>query len=152
MWSEEQLEQLHKLAGVGLSAGEIGARIGKTRNAVVGKCHRIGIPLGSKSAPAVHYSKHVARPKDAPPRPRQRHKRATTPILKPTILPPPPKEPPVPIEPRKIELTELSADDCKWPIGDGPFLFCGNPRDTALNGVEQVPYCFQHCRVAYRAA
>jgi hypothetical protein len=44
-WNPERLAQLRSLWAAGLSASEIGARIGVNRNAVLGKIHRLGHPL-----------------------------------------------------------------------------------------------------------
>jgi hypothetical protein len=41
-WTTEQLAKLHSLQAIGLSASQIGAKIGKSRNAVIGKLHRMG--------------------------------------------------------------------------------------------------------------
>jgi hypothetical protein len=43
-WSESDVEVLTKLWSEGLSISKIGKHIGKTRNAVVGKAHRVGLP------------------------------------------------------------------------------------------------------------
>ena len=44
VWDEERLGQLTKLWAEGLSITQIGLRIGVSRNAVVGKVHRMGLP------------------------------------------------------------------------------------------------------------
>ena len=44
-WTEQQQAALVRLAGEGLTASEIGARIGMTRNAVIGRCWRKGVAL-----------------------------------------------------------------------------------------------------------
>ena len=43
-WTEEQIDQLKELWGEGLSTSEIGRKLGVTKNAVVGKAHRLGLP------------------------------------------------------------------------------------------------------------
>ena len=45
VWNEERLGQLTKLWGQGLSITQIGLKLGVTRNAVVGKVHRMGLPI-----------------------------------------------------------------------------------------------------------
>jgi GcrA cell cycle regulator len=48
-WTDERVELLRKLAGDGLSATEIAAELGGvTRNAVIGKCARINVPLSGR--------------------------------------------------------------------------------------------------------
>lgn len=44
-WSDDDLKQLRKLAADGLTADCIGSELGRSKNAVIGKCHRIGIQL-----------------------------------------------------------------------------------------------------------
>lgn len=44
-WTDEKHAALVRLAAEGLSASEIGARIGMTRNAVIGRCWRKGVAL-----------------------------------------------------------------------------------------------------------
>ena len=43
-WTEEQIDQLKELWSEGLSTSEIGRKLGVTKNAVVGKAHRLGLP------------------------------------------------------------------------------------------------------------
>lgn len=47
-WTEEEITQLRKLAREGLSGAQIAERFGITRNAILGKCHRLGIKLQGK--------------------------------------------------------------------------------------------------------
>ena len=48
MWTEERVELLRKLWAEGLSASQIAGRLGEvTRNAVIGKVHRLGLALRS---------------------------------------------------------------------------------------------------------
>lgn len=42
-WTEETINELTRLWGQGLSTSEIGRRIGMSKNAVVGKAHRLGL-------------------------------------------------------------------------------------------------------------
>jgi GcrA cell cycle regulator len=48
---------------------------------------------------------------------------------------------------RHISLLELTAQTCKWPLGEGPsYVFCGQqPHD-------EFPYCKFHGRIAYLPA
>lgn len=48
-WSEERLEALKRLAGEGWSASQIAGEIGLSRNAVIGKAHRMGIVVNSQA-------------------------------------------------------------------------------------------------------
>jgi GcrA cell cycle regulator len=51
-WSDDRVEQLKKLWESGLSASQIAAELGNvTRNAVIGKVHRLGLSGRAKSPP-----------------------------------------------------------------------------------------------------
>ena len=43
-WTDERIDELKQLWGEGLSAQEIGRKLGVTKNAVIGKAHRLGLP------------------------------------------------------------------------------------------------------------
>jgi GcrA cell cycle regulator len=43
VWTQERVEQLGRLWREGLSTAEIGRRLGITKNAVVGKAHRLAL-------------------------------------------------------------------------------------------------------------
>ena len=51
-WSHTRVEQLKKLWEAGLSASQIAAELGNvSRNAVIGKAHRLGLPAARKVCP-----------------------------------------------------------------------------------------------------
>jgi GcrA cell cycle regulator len=54
VWTPSKVERLREMAAKGLSAGQIARllREGMTRNAVVGKCARLGIRLGGNQGPS----------------------------------------------------------------------------------------------------
>jgi GcrA cell cycle regulator len=149
-WTDERVELLKKLWSDGLSASQIAAELGGiTRNAVIGKVHRLGLSGRAKSASSA---------------PRQRKARSSSHILRlarasirgntalayeieaeamPELI-----ENIIPIGQRRtiLELTELT---CRWPIGDpgsSEFFFCGG------NTIGGLPYCAYHSRVAYQPA
>src|SRR5205085_7702263 len=73
-WSDDRVEQLKKLWEAGLSASQIAAELGNvTRNAVIGKVHRLGLSGRAKSP-----SSAAPRPRKA--RPAQHMMRVTRPI------------------------------------------------------------------------
>ncbi|MGY3609906.1 MULTISPECIES: GcrA family cell cycle regulator [unclassified Bradyrhizobium] len=47
-WTEEKISELKRLCGEGMSASQIGAQIGATRSAVIGKAYRIGVNLNGR--------------------------------------------------------------------------------------------------------
>ncbi len=132
-WTEERVELLTKLWAEGLSASQIARTLGEaTRNAVIGKIHRLG--LSGRATPT----------------------RAERPRIS-TRRKPVPK--PVMVEPEIIE--EMVLDDgqyatvltlteymCKWPIGHPgtqDFHFCGRKTEPG------VSYCGAHGRIAYQS-
>src|SRR4051794_18216880 len=118
-WSAAMVDRLKVLWREGASAKAIGAEFGISRNAVIGKVHRLG--LGEHSAVVV-----VARP-----RPRHRPP--------PRLVSPPPSPPPPP-PPEGITLMELDDATCHWPIADG--RYCGR-------AVDARPYCPEHNLAAF---
>ena len=50
-WSDKDHAKLVALVARGLTAGEIGERIGRSRNSVIGRCHRHNLKLGRKRDP-----------------------------------------------------------------------------------------------------
>jgi GcrA cell cycle regulator len=151
-WTDERVETLKKLWLDGLSASQIAKQLGGvTRNAVIGKVHRLG--LSGRAAPS-----QPARPAFKAPRPARpavtavpAPRRAAPPQGRDTAAvaaaaPPPPATPR--IEERGVAtVLTLGAHMCKWPIGDpatDDFSFCGR-RST-----DDGPYCVEHARVAYQ--
>ena len=152
-WTDERVELLKKLWADGLSASQIAAELGGiTRNAVIGKVHRLGLSGRAKS------------PASAAPRPRKTRApahmlrvarpqvRGNTALAHAYEYKPEP-EPEfidniIPMGQRRTIL-ELTEDTCRWPIGDpgtADFFFCGGPAITSL------PYCAYHSRIAYQPA
>jgi GcrA cell cycle regulator len=136
-WTDDRVEALKRLWADGLSAGQIAKQLGGvTRNAVIGKVHRLG--LSGRAAPS-----KPAR-LDRPSRPaRVVHETRLR------IIPPGPPLPPPSPEPSDrpvVALMDLGLCMCRWPIGDPRdpgFGFCG------VRTAEGRPYCLRHEAVAY---
>ncbi len=152
-WTDDRVEQLKKLWESGLSASQIAAELGNiTRNAVIGKVHRLGLSGRAKSpssaAPRqrkVRAPQHMMRIS----RPMARGNTALAHAFDVEAEPDPIAfDNVVPINQRRT-LLELTEDTCHWPVGDPgstEFFFCGG---KALGG---LPYCAHHSRVAYQPA
>ncbi len=151
-WTEERIEQLKTLWKEGLSASQIARRLGgTTRNAVIGKVHRIG--LSGRVVPVVRRTFSKPRRRIVKPAAPQRIVAAFTPRVR--LRPDFPTEPlPLPVDDyyvapeRRKGVLELTADDCRWPIGDPQqpdFHFCGGVR------VPGLPYCAHHAGKAYQS-
>ncbi|HYF22638.1 MAG TPA: GcrA family cell cycle regulator [Caulobacteraceae bacterium] len=140
-WTDERVATLKKLWLEGLSASQIAKQLGGvTRNAVIGKVHRLG--LSGRAAPS-----QPSRPVYRPQRPRpavaaQPAPRRVEPAPRPSAPPPSP----VLDLPGTANVLTLGAHMCKWPIGDpssDEFSFCGRRAGDS-------PYCVEHARVAYQ--
>jgi GcrA cell cycle regulator len=150
-WSGERIEQLRALWQDGLSASQIAEQLGGvTRNAVIGKAHRLG--LTGRPSPIKNRPSGIVRPRpQRPPRveaPAPSRMVAVAPAPQPALAPPVAAQPIAAAEdgPGASILT-LTDRICKWPIGDprdANFHFCG--RASADN----LPYCADHARRAYQ--
>jgi GcrA cell cycle regulator len=152
-WTDERVEVLTRLWAEGHSASQIAAELGGiTRNAVIGKVHRLGLSGRAKS------------PSSAAPRPRKPRGsahmlRVSRPVMRGNTalahayeLDMEPQaelvDNVIPLGQRR-SLLELTEETCRWPIGDPgtpDFFFCGGASITSL------PYCAYHSRVAYQPA
>ncbi len=141
-WTDERVATLRKLWAEGLSASQIAKQLGGvTRNAVIGKVHRLG--LAGRATPSRPAKRPVrtARPRVIGP---------MAPRLRPTSTMPtvviPDLEPLKLDDGRAASVLTLSDNMCKYPIGDPTdpaFAFCGR---GSANG----PYCSDHARLAYQ--
>jgi GcrA cell cycle regulator len=153
-WNDERVELLKKLWSEGLSASQIAGRLGGvTRNAVIGKVHRLGL---SGRATTSRMKSHRPRARTAVNARRMQQKTRFAPQGNPALraLYQPEAEPFTPsVEELVIPLKErrtiqtLTECSCRWPIGDPQspdFHFCGKTKVTGL------PYCEFHARRAFQ--
>jgi len=132
-WTDERVSLLRKLWGEGKTAAEIaGALGGVTRNAVIGKAHRL--KLSNRISPIQQNVKTPAR---------------SVPTIKPMKAVKPVAAPKTPFKIKGIKLVDLRERMCRWPLGDpkeADFIFCGH------DNIAGLPYCPEHARLAYQAA
>jgi GcrA cell cycle regulator len=146
-WTPERIDQLRSCVVNGLTCSQIAAEIGVTRNAIIGKIHRLGLkPLRSPGAPA-----RTCPPRTASPRFSQRKLLRLMFAEAPSLAAEQTNEPATVESAQRCSLLELAAGKCRWPVcdplGDGgraDFVFCGN---EAVSGFS---YCAGHARMAYR--
>lgn len=165
-WTEERVARLAKLWADGLSASQIANDLGGvTRNAVIGKVHRLG--LSGRAKPAGK-SGSTARRKPSAPRSTAAsssgggYTRTTArsgrtvgnaalkveidveeEVVRETV---PQDDVVVPIS-RKLDLMQLTESTCKWPTGDPTlpgFSFCGQ------RSADEKPYCEYHAKIAFQ--
>jgi GcrA cell cycle regulator len=152
-WTDERVELLKKLWAEGLSASQIAGRLGGvTRNAVIGKVHRLGLSgraTSSRSSSPRPRRTHVPRANRTPQMMyATRGNVALKPVYEEDIEPllAPLEELVIPLNERASILT-LKESMCRWPIGDPgepEFHFCGRKKCGTL------PYCEHHARMAYQ--
>jgi len=141
-WTEERVATLRKLWAEGLSASQIAKQLGSvTRNAVIGKVHRLGLAGRATPSRPAKRPVRVARPRVIGP---------TAPRLRPASSLPmvviPDLEPLRFADGKAASVLTLNESMCKYPIGDpndADFAFCGR-------GSTCGPYCQDHARLAYQ--
>lgn len=172
-WTEERVERLKKLWIDGLSASQIAGELGSvTRNAVIGKVHRLGLSGRAKNPAAANATlratparKPAAR---SPSQPVSGHAmtgqgqtaagltrgaNALAPhyvsdVADAERAPALPEDVVVPFSER-VTIMDLREYMCRWPMGDPTtpeFRFCGGRSHTGM------PYCAYHARIAYQPA
>ncbi|WP_454914878.1 GcrA family cell cycle regulator [Xanthobacter sediminis] len=159
-WNDERVELLKKLWSEGLSASQIANELGDiTRNAVIGKVHRLGLSGRAKTTAApVRPQQRPARPEGhreqpRPQRPLTQGNTALAPGLDdlPEEAPAPAPEPAVsgnvvPMA-QRCTIMNLTESTCRWPLGEPgteSFYFCGAKSNPGM------PYCSHHARIAYQ--
>lgn len=128
-WTDDRVEELSRLWASGYSASAIGRMLGVSKNAVVGKAHRMR--LESRPSPIRRDQRTPARRRVPMP--------VQTLLRQPVIAAPPPP-------PRWTVRRNTEGPSCLWPLGDpgdSGFHFCGD------QAVEGKPYCPEHCARAY---
>lgn len=123
-WTDDRVAKLRELWDKGLSASQIAKELaeGVTRNAVIGKAHRMGL---------------ASRPSPVKTDPKKKAKKAAEKKAAPKSK----------IPGGKVSLLELTERMCKWPIGhpgEVDFHFCGK------TSAPTFPYCPSHCAEAYQ--
>ena len=155
-WTDERVDRLRKLWSEGLSASQIATEIGGvSRNAVIGKVHRLGLsgrakgnadgqtqksrkPGHVEGAPAAPELEEVSMIADGTPAVAASNDVAeAAPVREPVAVP----------LSERVTIMDLRESMCRWPIGDptsSEFHFCGGRAITGL------PYCPHHAQIAYQ--
>jgi GcrA cell cycle regulator len=163
-WDSERIEAMTRCFHDVLSCSQIAGEIGVTRNAVIGKLHRLGLTRPRDIAAATvarRRAARLARPKTPrTPSPKAWHSKPWLPkrlrlsigaqheMLAAAFPAAQPRVEEIPIHNgRGCTLLELSQAQCRWPVGTpgaADFRFCGN------EPVKGLSYCPGHARIAYR--
>lgn len=135
-WSQEAEATLRQLWNTGLSASLIGKRLGFSRSAVLGKVHRMGlsgrVTQTSRVYPAKSKMQRRSEAAKKGRRTRERFEAARADTVAEIILPS------ETAPPNATPLIDMRNDQCRWPYGDGPFVFCPEIREQGFQ------YCLGH--------
>jgi GcrA cell cycle regulator len=156
-WTDDRVDALKKMWLDGMSASQIANELGGvTRNAVIGKVHRLGLSgRGKPTAKSTTAKSRKSRTTQS-----RAHQASSFQTIGATVLKSDPEA--VPLrqakpQPRKLEvyegakrltIMELTDQTCRWPIGDPSakdFHFCG------CAASEDSPYCAYHSKIAYNS-
>lgn len=129
-WTDERVALLRKMWSEGKTAAEIAKELGGvTRNAVIGKAHRL--KLSNRVSPIQQNNKKPVKAEEKP-------VRRLAPV-----------KPQAHIKIKGVKMVDLRDKMCRWPLGDpreADFIFCG------CQSVPGLPYCPDHAKMAYQAA
>ena len=137
-WDEQKVNKLKELWGKGNTASQIAQIIGGiSRNAVIGKAHRLNLSAKIKTRTATSNQDFISSEnnKNAKLR-RGRKNKFRSLIIEKDFEPENPKQ-----------LEELDESSCKWPIGhpdEKSFYFCGR------SSLKDFSYCKLHLLYAYQ--
>ena len=137
-WTDEKVAKLKELWGKGNTASQIAEIIGGiSRNAVIGKAHRLNLSakIKTRTAPSKQNFENSLEDKNNKSKKSPRIKFRSL-IIEKDFEPENPKQ-----------LEELDENSCKWPIGhpdEKSFYFCGR---TSL---KDFSYCKLHLLYAYQ--
>lgn len=144
-WTPEQDDSLREYVAANLSCSQIADeistkhRIVASRNAVIGRLHRLGIKTRTVTNGLGHLPSKKARAESVP-------------VAKPKAAPKPQRFTCEPITglrqadvvPLHLSLIDLEPDQCRYPFGDGPYTFCGCAK------FDDSPYCEPHDALSRR--
>ena len=137
-WNEEKVEKLKELWGKGSTASQIAEIIGGiSRNAVIGKAHRLNLSskIKTRNASSSQNFDNSSEENSSKQRGGRKSKFQSLIIEKDFE----------PENPKKLE--ELDESSCKWPVGhpeEQSFYFCGR------SSLKDFSYCKLHLLYAYQ--
>ena len=137
-WNEEKVEKLKELWGKGSTASQIAEIIGGiSRNAVIGKAHRLNLSSKIKTRNASSSQNFDNSSEETSSKQRRGRKNKFQSLIIEKDF--------EPENPKKLE--ELDESSCKWPVGhpeEESFYFCGR------SSLKDFSYCKLHLLYAYQ--
>lgn len=146
LWNKAEDDQLIDYWKQGLSASIIAERLGgRTRNAIIGRVHRLGMSQQRTAETHRRISRTMTRLRKIERQEREARQPKPRPTFKIEPLPPVPAN-----DIPTVSFENLDDHHCKWPCGESRNIFdpqfCGDRRVTGL------PYCAGHAARAYKPA
>lgn len=138
-WTDEKCDELRRLWAEGYSASAIAAELGiATRNAVIGKAHRLGLDGRAERKQA----QAIREPRRKPERRPKLNVGKVDALTRNRITRSPP------FDGSPITLFELSNWTCRWPVSDDVchMFYCGVPEADLSHG---RPYCEHHTAISF---
>lgn len=167
-WTDQMVEDLRKMWDEGLTTGEIGKRLGVSKNSIVGKVHRLQLVARPSPIKKKDDIEETAKPVSAPEKATKAKIETPAPKENKPVAPAIKKEAEAapqhhfhsdrietirnsahvehPKGKHKTMLTDLDNHTCRWPVGDPKdenFHFCGRKIKIGQT------YCDEHAAVAY---
>ena len=131
-WNHERIEELKKLWEAGYTASNIASELGGiTRNAVIGKAHRLGLS-GRMKSKSTGSSVSIVRKRKIPTNRNSKIIELTTSVSEPM---------------NPMTFAQIKDGLCRWPLGepeDLDFKFCGRSSN------KDKVYCSEHHELAYQ--
>ena len=136
-WTDEKVEKLKELWSKGHTASQIAAMLGDTtRNAVIGKAHRLNLEARASSKQISHSNKQESKRSRKTQQPMSRKSRFKSILLDKNFE-----------AEKPTSLEGLTDSTCRWPVGhpdEENFYFCGR------KPIESFPYCKLHVLYAFQ--
>ena len=136
-WTDDKVSKLKELWGKGNTASQIAEIIGGiSRNAVIGKAHRLNLSAKIKTRSAISNQNFDTNKESNLKSKRGRKSKFKSLLIEKDFEPENPKQ-----------LEELDENSCKWPVGhpnEKSFYFCGR------SSLKDFSYCKLHLLYAYQ--
>ena len=143
-WTDEKVEQLRQLWAQGLTANEIAKKLDVTKNAIVGKVHRLCLTARPSPIKFKNQEQQVENAEQPAAVETEREEQEIEVAEEVAVVP----QTAVKSEKEhtNIKLVNLDSHTCRWPIGDprdDDFCFCGKKVRSGQT------YCDEHSMMAY---